>query len=118
MTQPTWRDVWRALLPKLPASGLAALREALVHDDPRLIHGMTVLPCTDRDLGRRDLSVPIEGACLVADVGGLEARFAEIAQCVGVELRHLTNWWDDCAVPRDEKRAALLAELDAAGTTN
>jgi hypothetical protein len=118
----SWRKVWReGLAPEVSTPGLDALRQALIHDDPRLLQGATTAPpplqCVQ--------DWPVEGACGLGYCGwqgdGLETvaqveeffakacfeadrRLGEPAAC-----RWFLNWFDD--TPRDAMRRQLLAEV-------
>ncbi len=121
----SWRKVWReGLVPQLPTQGLEALRQALIHDDPRLVQGATTSPpplqCVQ--------DWPLEGACAIGfcawqgerlnTVGEVEEFFArvcfEVDQVLGepAACRWFLNWFDD--TPRDEMRRLLLAEVNRA----
>jgi hypothetical protein len=121
-----WRRVFReGVAPVLPAAGLAALRDALARDDPRLVQGCTTSPppldCV--------LDWPCEAACPTAfcrwqggesdgTVGDCEEFFAKVCyeadQRLGepAAVRFFLDWVDD--TPRDEMRRLLLAEVDLA----
>ena len=118
----SWKHVWRkGVAPLLSTESLEALREALVHDDPRLLQGATTSPpplqCVQ--------DWPVDGACALGYCGwrgdGLETvaeveeffarmcfetdqRLGEPAAC-----RWFLNWFDD--TPRAEMRQHLLAEV-------
>lgn len=121
----SWRKVWReGLEPQLATQGLEALRQALIHDDPRLVQGATTSPpplqCVQ--------DWPLEGACALGfcgwrgeglnTVGEVEEFFArvcfEVDQVLGepAACRWFLNWFDD--TPRDEMRRLLLAEVNRA----
>jgi hypothetical protein len=121
----SWRLVWRdGFVPVLSTAGLEALREALRGDDPRLTQGSTTTPpplmCVQ--------DWPVEAACALGfcgwqgddleSVGQVEEFFAracfEADQRLGepAACRWFLNWFDD--TPREEMRAALLAEVEKA----
>lgn len=121
----SWRMVWReGFAPVLSTAGLAALRDALNGDDPRLTQGSTTTPpplmCVQ--------DWPCEGACALGycgwhgeslqSVGEVEEFFAkacfEADQRLGepAACRWFLNWFDD--TPRDDMRRDLLAEVQLA----
>lgn len=120
----SWRTVFRkGLAPLLSDLNLAALRDGLLKDDPRLLQGATTTPpplaCVQ--------DWPTEAACLIgyaawqgefsgdASVAEIEEFFAkacfEMDQNIGepAACRWLLNWYDDA--PRDEMRRELLLEV-------
>lgn len=125
MATPTWAEVFRrGIAPQLSTPGLAALRDALRADDPRLGQGFTTSPPPLECV--RDW--PVEAACPVGFCGwqgdGLDTveaveeffagvcfecdrRIDEPAGC-----RHFLNWADE--TPRDEMRRELLTEVTRA----
>lgn len=120
-----WQRVFRAFSGHFTDAGLLALRKALVEDDVRLIQGATTSPPPLMCVA----DFPCEGACLVGfacwqggedlqTVGKVEHKFAHLCNEVDTELgeaaavRYLLNWFDETA--REEMRAALLPEVDAA----
>lgn len=118
----TWRQVWRnGIAPLLSASGLEALRSAIVSDDVRLVQGATTEP--PPLYSARDWH--LEGACALGFCGwqgeGLETvgeveefvtrLCAEIDRRLGepTASRWFMHWFDD--TPRDLMRRQLLAEV-------
>ncbi len=118
-----WRKVWReGLGPHLSTPALEALRQALLQDDRRLIQGATTSPPPLQSLQEW----PVEAACGLGYCGwqgeGLETvkqveeYFAQLCfeadRVLGepAACRWFLNWFDD--TPRDEMRAALVAEID------
>ena len=116
-----WRWAWReGFQPGLTTAQLNALKVALSDDSPRLMQGATTLPPPLRYF----TDWRVKSACLAAfcgiedgrTVGEVEEFFAlacfEANKRLGehADCRHLTNWWDD--TPRDEARAAMLAEVE------
>ncbi|MFO0881674.1 MAG: hypothetical protein U0840_30620 [Gemmataceae bacterium] len=118
----SWRKVWRdGVEPVMSVEGLQALRQALQHDDPRLLQGATTSPpplmCVQ--------DWPVEAACAISYCGwqgdGLETVseveefFARVCFEVDERLgepaasRYFLNWWDE--TPRDEARRELLGEV-------
>lgn len=118
-----WRRVWRdGLSPRLSARALAALRVAIVTDDPRLVQGTTCSPPALQALCERRVETACalgycgwqgEGLAKVGEVedyfqqlcDGADERIAERAVC-----RFFLNWYDD--TPRDEMRRELLIEIE------
>ena len=121
----SWRLVWRdGLVPTLSTSGLTALRDALVRDDPRLTQGSTTTPpplmCVQ--------DWPVEAACALGfcgwqgdgltTVGEVEEHFAKCCFDADTRLgapaacRWFLNWSDD--TPRAEMRRELLNEVELA----
>jgi hypothetical protein len=121
----SWRLVWRdGFVPELSTSGLLALREALLADDPRLTQGSTTTPppllCVQE--------WPVEAACALGfcgwqgddlcTVGQVEEHFAKCCFEADARLgepaacRWFLNWFDDA--PRAEMRRELLAEVELA----
>ena len=122
----SWRKVWRdGFAPLLSETALAALRDALRADDPKLIQGGTTTPpplmCVQ--------DWPVEAGCVFgycgavenggfgeATVGEAEEFFAK--KCFDAdnqlgepaECRWFLNWWDD--TPRPEAIRELLPEVD------
>ena len=118
-----WRKVWReGLAPVFSASGLDALRVALMTDDPTLAQGCTTSPpplaCVQ--------DWPCEAACALGFCGwrgeGLET-VAEVEEffaraCFDADQRmgepaacqHFLNFFDD--TPRPEMRRLLLYEVE------
>jgi hypothetical protein len=118
----SWRRVFReGIAPLLPVTGLQALHDALVKDDPALIQGATCSPppiaCAQNIEveGGCGISYPLwKGECLNR-VGELEDRFSEICYYVGVYFkepaacRWFLNWFDE--TPRFEVLRLLLPEV-------
>ena len=119
----SWRKVWReGLAPYISKTGLEALRQALLHNDPRLLQGATTTPPPLQALQ----DWPVEAACVLGycgwqgdgleTVAEVEAFFArlcfEAEQVLGepAACRWFLNWFDE--TPRDEMRALLLAEVE------
>ena len=121
----SWRTVWRkGFAPLIPTAGLAALRDALRGDDPRLIQGSTTTPpplmCV------QDWPAESAGAlgfCAwqgegLTTVGDVSDRFARLCFQADERLgepaacRWFLNWFDE--TPRDEMRRELLAEVELA----
>ena len=121
----SWRLVWRdGFAPVLSTTGLEALRDALLLDDPRLTQGSTTTPpplmCVQ--------DWPVEAACALGycgwqgdtldTVGQVEEFFAracfEADQRLGepAACRWFLNWFDD--TPRAQMRRDLLAEVELA----
>ena len=121
----SWRLVWRdGFVPVISTTGLMALRDALLSDDPRLTQGSTTTPpplmCVQ--------DWPVEAACALGfcgwqgegleSVGEVEEFFAracfEADQRLGepAACRWFLNWFDD--TPRPEMRRELLAEVELA----
>jgi hypothetical protein len=121
----SWRLVWRdGFAPILTTTGLEALRDALLLDDPRLTQGSTTTPpplmCVQ--------DWPVEAACALGycgwqgegllTVGEVEEFFAKSCYEADHRLgepaacRHFLNWFDDS--PREEMRRDLLAEVELA----
>ena len=119
----SWRKVWRdGFVPVLSTAGLAALRDALRGDDPRLTQGSTTTPpplmCVQ--------DWPCEGACALGfcgwhgeglgTVGEVEEFFARVCfeadQRVGepAACRWFLNWFDE--TPRGDMRQQLLPEVN------
>ena len=122
---PSWQRVWRlGVEPLLSTPALTALRRGLADDDPALIQGTTTFPPPMMCVQDWD----VEAACALGycgwrgdgltTVGEVEEFFARmcfsIDQAVGepAGCRHFLNWWDE--TPREELRALMLPELDAA----
>jgi hypothetical protein len=120
-----WRSCWRdGFVPALTTRGLAALRDALRGDDPRLTQGYTTLPVP----APFAQDWPVEAACALGfcgwhgdacgTVGEVEEYFAKC--CFEADLRlgspaacrHFLNWFDD--TPRPAMRGELLAEVELA----
>ena len=118
-----WQKVWReGVTPLLSTAALEALRQALMHDDARLLQGATTSPpplqCVQ--------DWPVEAACAlgfcgwqgekletVAEVEEYFARLCfEVDQRLGepAACRWFLNWFDE--TPRDEMRALLLPEVN------
>ncbi len=119
----TWRNVWRkAVGPILSTSGLEALRQGLVDDDPCILQGATTSPPPLGCVQDWD----VEGACPIsyaawkgdglATVGEVEECFrrccSDIDQVMeeSAACRHFLNWADE--TPRDEMRRELLVEVE------
>jgi hypothetical protein len=119
----TWRKVWRdGFVPLLSTVGLQALRSALIHDDRRLLQGVTTSPSPISC--QRDW--PVDGTCAVGfcawhgegidTIGEIEQHFAESCREADRRLgepgacRYFLNWFDDA--PRDQMRRALLEEVE------
>src|SRR2546421_7128267 len=121
----SWRNVWRkGVAPLLSTESLESLRQALVHDDPRLLQGAPTPPpplqCVQ--------DWPVEAACVIGycgwqgdgleTVAEVEAYFARLCyetdQALGepAACRWFLNWFDE--TPRDEVRTELLAEVNLA----
>lgn len=118
-----WQRVWRfGIAPLLTPAGLAALRDALESDDPRLIQGSTTEPMPVPLFAHE----PVEGACAVAfslwrgnateRVGTLHRAFRSLCASADDLLDEplgtmvFLNWFDE--TPRAEMRRELLAEID------
>ena len=120
----SWRWCWRVgFAPQFGWGELSALAEALRENTSRLIQGATTDPppiCYVNDW-------PCVGACAVAFPGwqagdAVEAVESNFHRRViraderlggeGRESRHFLNWFDE--TPREEMRAALLAEVELA----
>jgi hypothetical protein len=118
-----WQKVWReGVTPLLSTAALEALRQALMHDDARLLQGATTSPpplqCVQ--------DWPVEAACAlgfcgwqgekletVAEVEEYFARMCfEIDQRLGepAACRWFLNWFDE--TPREQMREQLLAEVN------
>lgn len=119
----TWRRVWRhGFAPSISRAGLAALRQALANDDPRLRQGCTTCPPPLNCV----LGWPVKAACCIGlcgwlgegltTVGQVEEYFAdrcnEADRRLGMPAacRHFNHFFDD--TPRDIMRAELLAEVE------
>ena len=116
-----WRLAWReGFAPVLPTAGLAALRDALRDDDPRLRQGCTTYPL--HTLGNSSGSLPVEGACALGFCGWQGEGLGTVAEVRGyfnrvcdaayekADGRHFLRWFDE--IPRDEMRRELLAEVE------
>jgi hypothetical protein len=120
-----WQHVWQfGIAPQLTESGLHALRQALVRDDPRLVQGRTIIP--PPLVGLDDAEV--EAACAVgwtgwqgdgvSRVADLERYFERICSTADEALgepgacRHFFDWFD--ATPRATVRRWMLRAVDAA----
>lgn len=124
----SWRLVWRqGFAPLLPLDGLDALLTALRDDDSRLVQGSTTTPpplrCVEDWLVEAAdaialCGVPGAGGWGEAKVGEIEEFFAKACfdcdQAAGepAACRWVLNWYDD--TPRDEMRAELALEVEAA----
>lgn len=118
-----WQKVWReGVTPLLSTAALEVLRQALMHDDARLLQGATTSPpplaCVQ--------DWPVEAACAlgfcgwqgekletVAEVEEYFARMCfEIDQRLGepAACRWFLNWFDE--TPREQMREQLLAEVN------
>ncbi len=118
-----WQKVWReGVTPLLSTTALEALRQALMHDDARLLQGATTSPpplqCVQ--------DWPVEAACAlgfcgwqgekletVAEVEEYFARMCfEIDQRLGepAACRWFLNWFDE--TPREQMREQLLTEVN------
>jgi hypothetical protein len=118
-----WQKVWReGVTPLLSTAALEALRQALMHDDARLLQGATTSPpplqCVQ--------DWPVEAACAlgfcgwqgekletVAEVEEYFARMCfEIDQRLGepAACRWFLNWFDE--TPREQMREQLLTEVN------
>src|SRR5438046_991148 len=100
----SWRNVWRTgVAPLLSTESLEALRQALVHDDPRLLQGATTTPpplqCVQ--------DWPVEAACALGYCGwvgdGLET-VAEVEECLARKSFDSWNAANRYATRFDEKR--------------
>lgn len=121
---PDWVRAWRAFVPHLPTRGLAALREALRADDPRLTQGSTTTPPPLMCVA----DWPVEAACALGYCGWhgddretvveVEMFFAEVCFKADTALgepaacRWFLNWFDD--TPRGQMRRDLLPEVELA----
>jgi hypothetical protein len=128
MVMELWRDCFRrGVAPVLSTDELMALRDGLARDDERICQTFNTLPVSD--LAAHEPDLPIEAACPLAYAIWQGQRLPDLAGVVESELgqlcllldqrtgeagavRHLTNWID--STPREEMRAALLAEVELA----
>lgn len=121
----SWRKVWRdGFVPQLSLKGLEALREALEKDDERLVQGLTILPPPTL----RVMDLPVESACAIGYCGWKGEGLKTVGECEEffafsclscdnntgepANCRYFLSWFDE--TPRDEMRAALLSEVEAA----
>lgn len=107
---------WRqGMVPQLVDTGLLALREALIANDPALLRGSTVTPWAVADLA----NAPCEGVCPLAFAlwrglglvtsGSVSAAWSRIMdECHNAGLLPwiFVGWWDD--TPAQEARNILL----------
>ncbi len=107
------------MLDKINAYGFQALALALESDDARLQQGVTTTPLA------ATADWPCAGACVLGyagwqgdgleTVGQVETFFAQLCYEADVRLKEASgvrwflNWFDE--TPREEMRAALLAEV-------
>jgi hypothetical protein len=123
-TQPKekWLAVFRGgILPQLSTPGLEGLRQALAADDPRLLQGTTCYPAILEPNKDREVvagcAVTFTGLAdgTVRTVEDADRYFRQVCdvadRCFSepVASRYFLNVYDD--LPRDEMRAALLAEV-------
>jgi hypothetical protein len=119
----SWRKVWReALALQLSSQALQALRDGLIHDDPRLLQGATTSPPPLECVA----NWPVEAACglgycgwkgeKLETVADVEEYFAKV--CFEADhrlgqsasVRWFLNWFDE--TPHEEMRRDLLAEVN------
>ena len=120
-----WRRVWRdGFLQALSRQGLMTLKEALLHDDRRLLQGAACFPMPT--VAGRDREV--RGACALGwcgwrgeglkTIGQVEAYVERLCLDADAALqepaacRYFLNWYDD--TPRAQMRRELLAEVKRA----
>ncbi|MCI0639415.1 MAG: hypothetical protein L0Y72_20285 [Gemmataceae bacterium] len=120
-----WKKAWRhGLSPRLSEAGLAALRQALLHNDRRLIQKATTCPSPWALYYQEE----IEAACALGfcawqgdglkTVGEVSDFFEKVCQAADQALgepaacRFFLNWFDD--TPRPLMRRLLLAEVNRA----
>jgi len=122
VSELTWRDVWRALLPHYSDPGLAALLRALETDNPALCAQATTLS--------DDLDPRCTGACPGAYAlwqGGIEKAevveraFGRLADRINQEfgsragrrvaIQVFIDWFDDQTIPREKKLRLLLPDV-------
>lgn len=118
-----WQLVWReGFAPLLSTTELAALRVALIEDDPQLIQGGTTMPPPLHST----VDCPVEAACALGyclwqgkgltTVGEVEEAFARLCYEADLRLgeptvcRWFLNWFDD--TPRETVRLKLLEEVE------
>lgn len=118
-----WQHALRLILPQLPASGVAALRIALRHNDSRILQGGTTRPTATH----ASRLVPVDAADPIAyalwrgrglrTVGQVEDAWHELVSTTiglcatrGGSVFDLIRWWEE--TPRAEAVAQLLRELD------
>lgn len=118
-----WRKLWReGIGPQISRSGLRALRNGLLCDDPALIQRAATFPPPIDVMAEE----PIEGACAMCycawrgdglgTVGEASAYYEEACAIADNALgepgavRHFLNWFDE--IPRVEMRRLLLAEVN------
>jgi hypothetical protein len=118
----TWQQVWRiGFARQISTAGLAALERALVHDDPRLVQGVTTSPPALETLGDWE----VEAACAVSYCAWQGEGLATVQQAMGffervcreadeamgepAACRLFLHWFDE--TPRAEMRRLLLAEV-------
>lgn len=120
----SWQTAWRVgFAPQFSVAQLAALRQALIADDPALMQGCNSSPppmaCVQ--------DWPVEGACVLGycgwrglglkTVGEVEEFFARTCFEADQRLQEpagchwFLNWFDE--TPRDNMRRSLLAEVEA-----
>jgi hypothetical protein len=119
---PRWRQIWRiGLAPMVSRRGLAALENALMNDDPRLLQGVTCAPPLVDVLSQRTACA----ACALGftgwqgeglrSIGQVADYFHQLCDAADDALgepgacRFFLNWYDD--TPRSEMRQELLAEV-------
>lgn len=125
-----WRAAWRqGITPKLSDRALAALRDGLAANDPRLIQGANTVGhfsplATTRPRSSR-ATLPVAAACPLGfcgwigdgleTVGEVEEYFADLinaCDCIGLFAgRWFTCWFDE--TERSVAFPALLAEVTA-----
>ncbi len=124
---PDWKRAWRAFARHISPRGLQALRDAIQHDDSRLIVKHTIEPLPFMS----QLDWPVECACPIAytavEVRGgfgkaivsqVEQDFTDLCYQADLELggpsecRHLLNWVDE--IDRSVMLAQLLPEVELA----
>lgn len=118
-----WREVWRkGVAPMIDVDGLEALAEALRSDDPRLIQTRSTNPSAIPEW----INAPCLGACALAFPGlsdgamvaEVDEKFLAVLRGCDELLDHrggsaaFIHWFDQ--TPRNEMRAALLVEVEAA----
>jgi hypothetical protein len=118
-----WQRVWRCgIAPQLTPAALAALRQALLRDDPRLMQGRTMAPPPLPGLEDAE----VEAACAIGWAGwhgeghgriaALERYFDRVCSEVDDVLgepgaaRAFLDWYD--TAPRAVMRQMLLNEVN------
>lgn len=119
-----WQRIWRASVPLLPLSGLEALAQALREDSPALVQRLTTNPPPLWSIKEQDCCGACPwGYCLwrgegLQTVMQVHGRFGDLCEAVNAAagetygVRWFMQWVD--STPRDEMRAALLPEVEAA----